>query len=57
MKQAIIGSKLFNGKKFIEHKALLIDDQHIAGIVNEDAIPTNFLSQKTRWWHLVSRIY
>ena len=46
MKQAIIGSKLFNGKKFIEHKALLIDDQHIAGIVNEDAIPTDFSVQK-----------
>ena len=46
MKQAIIGSKLFNGKKFIEHKALLIDDQHIAGIVNEDAIPTDFLIKK-----------
>ena len=46
MKQAITGSKLFNGKKFIEHKALLIDDQHIAGIVNEDAIPTNYQVQK-----------
>ena len=46
MKQAIIGSKLFNGKKFIEHKALLIDNQHIAGIVNEDAIPTDFLIKK-----------
>lgn len=46
MKQAIIGSKLFNGKKFIEHKALLIDDQHIAGIVNEDAIPTDFQVKK-----------
>ena len=46
MKQAITGSKLFNGKKFIEHKALLIDDQHIAGIVNEDAIPTDFLIKK-----------
>jgi N-acetylglucosamine-6-phosphate deacetylase len=46
MKQAIIGSKLFNGKKFIEHKALLIDDQHIAGIVNENSIPTDFLIKK-----------
>jgi N-acetylglucosamine-6-phosphate deacetylase len=46
MKQAITGSKLFNGKKFIEHKALLIDDQHIAGIVNEDAIPTDYQVQK-----------
>ena len=46
MKQAITGSKLFNGKKFIEHKALLIDDQHIVGIVNEDAIPTDFLIKK-----------
>ena len=46
MKQAITGSKLFNGKKFIEHKALLIDDQHIVGIVNEDAIPTDFLVKK-----------
>ena len=46
MKQAITGSKLFNGKKFIEHKALLIDDQHIAGIVNEDAIPTDFQVKK-----------
>ena len=46
MKQAITGSKLFNGIDFIEHKALLIDDQHIAGIVNEDAIPTDFSLQK-----------
>ena len=46
MKKAITGSKLFNGKKFIEHKALLIDDQHIVGIVNEDAIPTDFLIKK-----------
>ena len=46
MKQAITGSKLFNGIDFIEHKALLIDDQHIAGIVNEDAIPTDFLVKK-----------
>ena len=46
MKQAITGSKLFNGIDFIEHKALLIDDQHIAGIVNEDAIPTNYQVQK-----------
>ena len=46
MKQAITGSKLFNGKKFIEHKALLIEDQHIAGIVNEDAIPTDFQVKK-----------
>ena len=46
MKQAITGSKLFNGKDFIEHKALLIDDQHIAGIVNEEAIPTDFKVQK-----------
>ena len=46
MKQAITGSKLFNGIDFIEHKALLIDDQHIAGIVNEDAIPTDFHVKK-----------
>ena len=46
MKQAITGSKLFNGKDFIEHKALLIEDQHIAGIVNEDAIPTDYQVQK-----------
>ena len=46
MKQAITGSKLFNGIDFIEHKALLIDDQHIAGIVNEDTIPTDFSVQK-----------
>ena len=46
MKQAITGSKLFNGIDFIEHKALLIDDQHIAGIVNEEAIPTDFKVQK-----------
>ncbi len=46
MKQAITGSKLFNGIDFIEHKVLLIDDQHIAGIVNEDAIPTDFQVKK-----------
>ena len=46
MKQAITGSKLFNGIDFIEHKALLIVDQHIAGIVNEDAIPTDFQVKK-----------
>jgi len=46
MKQAITGSKLFNGIDFIEHKALLIEDQHIAGIVNKDAIPTNFQVKK-----------
>lgn len=46
MKQAITGSKLFNGIDFIEHKALLIDDQHIAGIVNEDAIPIDFRVKK-----------
>ena len=46
MKQAITDSKLFNGIDFIEHKALLIDDQHIAGIVNEDAIPTDFQVKK-----------
>ena len=46
MKQAITGSKLFNGIDFIEHKALLIDDQHIVGIVNEDAIPTDFQVKK-----------
>ena len=46
MKQAITGSKLFNGIDFIEHKVLLIDDQHIAGIVNEDAIPTEFQVKK-----------
>ena len=46
MKQAITGSKLFNGIDFIEHKALLIDDQHITGIVNEDAIPTDFQVKK-----------
>ncbi|MDB2671173.1 N-acetylglucosamine-6-phosphate deacetylase [Candidatus Pseudothioglobus singularis] len=46
MKQAITGSKLFNGIDFIEHKALLIDDQHIAGIVNEDTIPTDFQVKK-----------
>ena len=46
MKQAIKGSKLFNGIDFIEHKVLLIDDQHIAGIVNEDAIPTEFQVKK-----------
>ena len=46
MKKAITGSKLFNGIDFIEHKALLIDDQHIAGIVNEDAIPTDFQVKK-----------
>lgn len=46
MKQAITGSKLFNGIDFIEHKALLIDDQHIAGIVNEEAIPTDFQVKK-----------
>ena len=46
MKQAITGSKLFNGIDFIEHKALLIDDQRIAGIVNEDAIPTDFQVKK-----------
>jgi len=46
MKQAITGSKLFNGIDFIEHKVLLIDDQHIAGIVNENAIPTDFQVKK-----------
>ena len=46
MKKAITGSKLFNGIDFIEHKALLIDDQHITGIVNEDAIPTEFQVKK-----------
>ena len=46
MKQAITGSKLFNGIDFNEHKALLIDGQHIDGIVNEDAIPTDFSVQK-----------
>ena len=46
MKQAITGSKLFNGIDFIEHKVLLIDDQHIAGIVNENSIPTDFLIKK-----------
>ena len=46
MKQAITGSKLFNGIDFIEHKVLLIDDQHIAGIVNKDAIPTDFQVKK-----------
>jgi N-acetylglucosamine-6-phosphate deacetylase len=46
MKQAITGSKLFNGIDFIEHKALLIEDQYIAGIVNEDAIPTDFQVKK-----------
>lgn len=46
MKQAITGSKLFNGIDFIENKALLIEGQHIAGIVNEDAIPTDFSLQK-----------
>ena len=46
MKQAITGSKLFNGIDFVGHKALLIDDQHIAGIVNEDAIPTDFQVKK-----------
>ena len=46
MKQALTGSKLFNGIDFIEHKALLIDDHHIAGIVNEDAIPTDFQVKK-----------
>jgi len=46
MKQAITGSKLFNGIEFIEHKALLIEIQHIAGIVNEDAIPTDFQVKK-----------
>ena len=46
MKQAITGSKLFNGIDFIEHKALLIEDQYIAGIVNKDAIPTDFQVQK-----------
>ena len=46
MKQAITGSKLFNGIDFIEHKALLIEDQHIAGILNEDAIPTDFQVKK-----------
>ena len=46
MKQAITGSKLFNGIDFIEHKALLIEDQHIAGIVNEDAIPIDFQVKK-----------
>jgi len=42
MKKAITGSKLFNGTEFIEHKALLIDGQHIAGIVNEDSVPGDF---------------
>ncbi len=46
MKQAITGSKLFNGIDFIEHKALLIEDQHIAGIVNKDVIPTDFQVKK-----------
>jgi len=46
MKQAITGSKLFDGIDFIEHKALLIEDQHIAGIVNKDAIPTDFQVKK-----------
>jgi len=46
MKKAITGSKLFNGLDFIEHKALLIDGQNIAGIVNEDDIPTDFKIQK-----------
>ena len=46
MKKAITGSKLFDGKEFIEHKALLIDDQHIAGITNEDDIPPDFEVQK-----------
>ena len=46
MKQAITGSKLFNGIDFIEHKALLIEDQHITGIVNKDAIPTDFQVKK-----------
>ena len=46
MKQAITGSKLFNGIDFIEHKALLIEDQYIAGIVNKDAIPTDFQVKK-----------
>ena len=46
MKQAITGSKLFNGIDFIEHKVLLIEDQHIAGIVNKDAIPTDFQVKK-----------
>ena len=46
MKQAITGSKLFNGIDFIEHRALLIEDQHIVGIVNEDAIPTDFQVKK-----------
>jgi len=57
MKQAITGSKLFNGIDFIEHKALLIEDQHIAGIVNKDAIPTDFQVKNTRGGHLVSRFY
>ncbi len=42
MKKAITGSKLFSGLEFIERKALLIDDQHIAGIVNENDIPVAF---------------
>ena len=42
MKKAITGSKLFNGTEFIENKALLIDGQHIAGIVNEDSVPGDF---------------
>ena len=46
MKKAITGSKLFNGLDFIEHKALLIDGQNIAGIVNEGDIPTDFKIQK-----------
>ena len=46
MKQAITGAKLFNGIDFIEHKALLIEDQHIAGIVNKDVIPTDFQVKK-----------
>ena len=46
MKKAITGSKLFSGLEFIERKALLIDDQHIAGIVNEDDIPVAFEVQK-----------
>ena len=46
MKKALTGAKLFTGENFLENKAVLIEDENIAGIVGEANIPKNFKIQK-----------
>ena len=42
MKKALIGAQIFTGKKFVDNKALLFENEEIIELVDESEIPQGF---------------